>query len=563
MDTRAREVVRMGDALFGRKKNVDTLWQEIALNFFPERADFTYERSEGEEYAGHLFTSYPVMARRELGNLFASNLRPRQNKWFSIHVDDEELDDGDAERQYLEWLETIQWKAMYERRTQFVRATKEADHDFAAFGNAVIWYGLNARSDGLLFRNYHLRDNAWSENGEGAIDVNHRNWKPSARQLKHYFPDSISSETRKLCEKDPEKLVNCRHAVLPSRLYHYQSKAGKQYPFVSLFVECESETVLEEVGLNYFPYVIPRWQTISGSAYGVSMATAVLLPDGRTSQVVMRTIREAGEKYVDPPMIAIGDAIRGDLALYAGGVTNADIEYDERLGEVLRPITQNRGGMPIGFDIATALKEDIRSGFFLDKIQLPETGKDMTAFEVGRRLQEHIRQSSPIFEPIMEEYNDPLCDGVFNLLLANGAFPIDFMPESLQGRDVKFKFRSPLADMEEQAEAETFGQVMTQIVGPIAQIDPSQMENVDLTTSTRDAMRAAGWKAKWFKPVEAVQQRQAQMAKQMEMAQGVQMLDKGAEIAEKGGKAMAHGDKSADAVAKIAQLAEQAGVDVA
>jgi hypothetical protein len=46
MDTRAREVIRIGDALFSRKKPVDSLFQEVALNFYPERADFTGRRHE-------------------------------------------------------------------------------------------------------------------------------------------------------------------------------------------------------------------------------------------------------------------------------------------------------------------------------------------------------------------------------------------------------------------------------------------------------------------------------------------------------------------------------------
>lgn len=536
MHSRAREVLRIGDAEFSRKRTIDCLWQEIALNFYPERADFTYARSEGDEFASHLFSSYPVMARRELGNLFAANLRPRAQKWFSIHVDDDDLDEGDEERKFLERLTNIQWRAMYDRGSMFVKATKETDHDFAAFGNGVLWYGLNISRDGLFYRNYHLRDCAWSENAEGKIDCLHRNWKPSARQLKSSFPETVSQEVKKACEKDPQKPFECRHVVMPSRMYEYTSRGGKQYPFVSLFIERDSETILEETGLNYFPYIIPRWQTISESAYGVSMATSVLLPDGRTTQVVMRTLVEAGEKYVDPPMIAIQDAIRSDLALYAGGVTIADIEYDERLGEVLRPITRDRGGMPIGFDIAQNLKQDIRSGFMLDKIQLPESGKEMTATEVRRRFEEHIRASSPIFEPILEDYNDPLCDGTFNLLLDNGAFPIELMPESLQDRDIKFKFRSPLSDLAEQNEAMIFTDVLTTIIRPAAEIDPSQVENIDLTEGTRDAARAAGFKAKWFKPREAVDMHREKMAQEAEQQKLMEQLSAAGQIAEQGGK---------------------------
>src|SRR3990167_8237614 len=349
MEQRARDALKIGDKLFDKKQQVNSLHQEIALNFYPERADFTSKRTDGEEYADHLFSSYPVMARRELGNLLAASLRPRSQKWFSIHVDDEELDELDEEREFLERLTDIQWRAMYDRDAGLVRATKEADHDFVAFGNAVIKFGPNAAGDGLLFRNYHLRDNAWSENAEGKIDCDHRNWMPTARQLAQHFPNTISAEVRRAVEKDPEKEVSCRHVVLPMRLYDYKGPTRRRFPFVSLYVEKESETVLEETGLNYFCYVIPRWHTISGSPFGVSMATSILLPDGRTLQVITRTLREAGEKWVDPPMIAVTDAIRGDIALMAGGVTTADIEYDERLGEVLRPISQNKGGMPIGF----------------------------------------------------------------------------------------------------------------------------------------------------------------------------------------------------------------------
>jgi hypothetical protein len=327
-------------------------------------------------------------------------------------------------------------------------------------------------------------------------------------------------------------------------MYQFESKSGRKYPFVSLYIEKESETVLEETGLNYFCYVVPRWHTVAGSQFGVSMATSIVLPDGRTNQVVVRTIREAGEKYADPPMLAVSDAIRGDIALYAGGVTTADIEYDERLGEVLRPIAQQHAGFPIAIEVAAALKEDIRSGFFLDKLQLPETSTDMTAFEVRRRIEEHIRGASPIFEPIEQEYNDPLCEGAFQVLRDGGAFPLKDMPESLGGMQTRFTFRSPLADMADAREAETYVDVMNRILLPAAQINPAQLENADLTEATRAAMRAAGWKAKWFKPKDAVAMAEEAQAKAAEMAKGMEALGAAGQVAEQGGKGMAAIDQA-------------------
>ena len=537
MEQRARDIIKIGDRLFEKKRVVDSLWQEIALNFYPERADFTAKRNDGEEFADHLFSSYPVLARRELGNVLSSYLYSRSQKRFSIHTIDDELDKGDAERKFLENITDIQWRAMYDAPAALSRTTKESAHDFATFGNAVLKFGPNVAGDGLLFKNFHLRDNVWTENAEGKIDCNHRIWEPTARQLEHFFPNTISAEVKRALAKDPEKTFECRHVVLPSRLYQFKSKAGRSYPFVSLYVEKESETVLEEVGLNYFCYVIPRWHTIAGSQYGISMSTSIILPDGRTMQVVVRTLRESVEKYADPPMIAVTDAIRGDIALYSGGVTTADIEYDERLGEVLRPITRDKGGFPISAEIAQALRDDIRSGFFLDKITLPVTDGAKTAVEVRKIIEEHIRAQTPIFDPIEEQFA-PLYEGSYQVLREGGAFPMHEMPESLAGSDIRFSFFSPLSDLADQRDAEIYLQGRDQVLLPAAQFDPAQLENADWTEANRDALRAIGWKAKWLKPKDAVVKRADELAKAAAMAKGMEALGAAGTVAEQGGKGM-------------------------
>jgi hypothetical protein len=539
-DSRARSVLRLADRLFSDKRQVDSLWQEIALNFYPERADFTVSRTEGAEFSDHLFSSYPVMARRELANVLAEFLRP--DKFFSIHVNDEGLDESDEERAFLERLTNIQWRAMSDPVARLVTAASQTDHDIAAFGNAVLWYGLNVEGDSLLFRNYHLRDCAWTENAHGVIDCIYRKWKPTARQLERHFPKTIPTCVKKALadgpNKDPDKPFDCFHVVMPSRLYDYKTKGGKVFPYVSLYIICEGETLLEETGLSHFPYVVPRWQTVSGSVYGTSMATAAILPDGRTLQVVMRTLREAGEMHVNPPMIGVTEAIRGDIALYPGGITFADMEYDAKLGDVLRPITRDKSGYPIGREIVESLKQDIRQGFMLDKIQLPETTRAMTATEVRRRVQEHIRAAAPISKPIQQEYNYPLCDGVFNLLMAHDAFPREEMPDSLRDKEIKFKFRSPLDDLADQNEAEVFLDVRDRIFAPAIQLDPSLADLVDWATATRDAARSAGFKAKWLKPVQDVGKRRQEMAEEQEAAQTVQDLATAGQIAEQGGKGL-------------------------
>lgn len=543
-DTRARELLKMGDTLLDRKSVLNSLWQEIALNTYPERADFTSNRTGGEEFASHLFTSYPVLARRELGNSYAIMLRPPSVPWFSAHVEDEELDDEHAERAYLEYVTKVQRRAMYDPIACFVRATKEADHDVAAFGNAIIEARIAPNRQHLVHKAHHLRDCAWSENATGKIDVLHRNWSPTARQLLEMFPSTVSKEVRKAYDKDPDKTFACRVISVPTRLYRMDQKIGtlrkREMPGTCLYIEKDSETVLEETPEGWFPYVVPRWQTVTGSQYARSPATEIALPDARTFQAIVRTLREAGEMHVNPPMIAVSDALRSDIQLYAGGVTTVDIDYDEKTGEALRPVDRQPGNMPIGFEIAQQVREDLRLGFYLDKIRLPEIdpGK-FTAFEFQQRIAAMAREGAPIFDPIEDEYNSPLCDLDFQILNANGAFGApDTVPQRLRGQSVQFKFRSPFRDAQDQAKAGLFMDGLQRVLMPAAQIDPSQMENANLTEGVRDSLKGLGWPEEWLNDKSKVAGAKAAAAKQAELARGVQGIGAMGEAGKSVGEAM-------------------------
>lgn len=534
--TDVQELVRLSDSLFSQRHGLHDLWQAIAENFYVERADFTTDRTTGAAFADHLFGSYPVFARRELGNLIASMLRPRQFKWFGLHVTNEDMDEEKENRDWLEWATGVQWRAMYDPEAMFVSATKMADHDFAAFGNAAIEVGINRRKMALLHRPHHLRDVAWSDDASGTTDTVYRRWKPTARQLYGEYGAKCSAEVKNLATgqgKEPETVVECCQAVIPARSGYTAATNGRQFPWTVIYFEKNTLNVLEEKPEKWFRYVIPRWHKVTGSQYARSPATEIVLPDARTFQVVIRTLREAGEMHVNPPLVGVMDALRSDVQQIPGGFTAIDIEYDERLGEAIRPLEQNPGSMPIGFEIAAALRDDIRLGFFLDKIKLPEVDtKAMTAYEVQKRLEEHIRSASPLFEPIEDEYSIPLCNLDFEILKANGAFgrPED-IPEGLQGANVEFKLRSPLREIEDQAKAGLFADGLQRVIMPAIQLKPEQLANINMTEAVRDALRGLGWPSDWLEDEDMVRMAAEAIAKQQQAQAGVDLLQRGGEAA--------------------------------
>lgn len=528
------QLIQKGEQLFSKRSQLLSLWQTIADNFFPERADFTTVRNLGEEFASNLYTSYPILARRDLGNAIGSMLRPSNKKWFHVRTSNFEKLDSDSKA----WLELVgdrMRRTMHNRKTQFARATKEGDHDFAAFGQAVLQVGTNKDADNMLYRCWHLRDVAWVENADGIADTVFRKWKPTAIELKTLFPNTIHRDVAQCLADEPYREFNVQHCILPAD--QYVGEKRWKTPYVSVFYDVDHKHLLEERGLLSQEYVIPRWSTVSGSQYAYSPATVAALPDSRLIQAMTRTLLEAGEKAVTPPVIAVEEAIRGDVAMYAGGITYVDAVYDERLGEVLRPLTQDQRGLPLGMNMQSDLRAMIAEAFFLNKLALPPAGQDMTAFEVGQRVQEYIRQALPLFEPMESEYNHPLCDKTFETMMRRGAFgsPYD-IPSGLRGAEIEFLFESPLHDAVEREKGQRFMEA-NQMLAQAVQLDPTAADILDSSTALRDVLEGIGVPAKWTRSQEQVAGIAAKRMQAQRTAEMLAQMQAGADVAKTLGEA--------------------------
>ena len=487
-------------------------------------------RNLGDEFASNLVTSYPILARRDLGNSFGGMLRPSAKEWFHIGTNQPKREDTEA-KQWLESTAGFMRRVMYDRRSQFSRATKEGDHDFAAFGQCVISVELNKALDGLLYRCWHLRDCAWVEDGEGRVGELHRRWKPTVTELRTLFPGKVHDKVDKLYEKNPFAEVNVRHVCMPIEDYEGLPGAKKlRSPYVSVYMDCDHDHIMEEVGSGNSVYVVPRWQTVSGSQYAHSPATVAALPDGRLIQAISAVLLEAGEKAVTPPMIAVREAIRADLAVYAGGVTWVDAEYDERLGEVLRPLTQDKSGVGFGMDFVQDLRQQLADAFYLSKLNLPPAqGPDMTAYEVGQRVQEFIRNALPLFEPLEADYNGQLCELTLDILLRNVPEIRGSVPRSIQGMEIQFTFESPLRDALEKMKLGKFMEAQ-QVLATAAQLDPSVVHLIDGRKATRDVLGAVA-PADWMRTEVEVEERLMVEQQAMEQQQQMAAMQQGAETA--------------------------------
>jgi len=534
-----KSLVAQGNKLHDRGSLL-RLWQDIADQFYVERADFTVSRYLGDEFASHLYSSYPLVVRRELANTFSGMLRPTNIHWFRQGIDDEK-NLTVIGRRWLEEKTEVQRKAMYAYGASFNRATKEADNDFAAFGQSVITTEMDWRRPGLLYRNWHLKDVAWDERYNGTVGAIFRKWTPTVRQVKAQFGEGALHNSLQ-GGKELDRKLHCMVITIPTEDYDYKFKQ----PYAQMIVDMENEHAMNENPQWVSGYTIARWQTVSGSQYAYSPATVAGLADARLLQAVTLTLLEAGEMSTRPPMIAVQEAIRSDIQLYAGGITIADQDYDERLGDVLRPITQDRNGLPFGMEMQQDIREMLHTAFYLNKLTLPQGGPEKTAYETGELIREYIREALPLFEPMEMECNGQLCNTTFEMMMRTGQFgPLEDIPEELREQEVQFQFESPLHDAIDRRKGAQLVETK-ELLEQVVQLDPTTAADLDVRTAFRDALHGLNTPSEWIRPETEANQVAAEMI-------AAKAAEKQALMAQEAGGAMQEMAAGAEAVRGAAE----------
>jgi len=233
--------------------------------------------------------------------------------------------------------------------------------------------------------------------------------------------------------------------------------------------------------------------------------------------------REAASRYARPPLIAQRKVITGVVDLQPDGITYVDHDYDERKGDALKPLGQDKGGFPIGAAERERVYQALERDFYLANLNLPLGDREMTAYEVSERVKQYRRANLPLFAPIEKEYNGRLCEATFELAMSMGQLgSAEDVPQGLQGQDVEFRFKSPLTADEERNKMTWLSQVRNELRA-IAEVETMQApatDNFDFDTALRDAIEGMGAPSTWLRSVDMVQEiREARAAAQMAQMQ--------------------------------------------
>lgn len=476
-------------------------------------------------------------------------------QWAGIEAVDRELNKVHSVREYCE--EVIEILLGELTRSNFYNVVPEDFEAILGFGtcaslclesfdHSALWFGS------LPMGSYYISNNARRK-----VDTVAREIQMTARQMAAEFPAENLSDAVKQALAAPgkaETLFSVVHLVHPNPAYVPGRMLSKDKRFRSCYYEPSAQgedpnKMLLEEGFDTFPIQVARWKTRGANPWGFG-AGHYALGDSKALQTLEYDIAMAVELQLKPPTISGPGTNFSALSVLPGANTQA---VDAASAAGLRPLYE------VSFDIQKARvavaehEERIREAFFNNIFLMlaNDDGGKMTAREVAERAREKRLALTPILR-LTNEYLTPRLARCIDILGKRGMLPP--LPQELQGQPLKLTYKSVLAQAAMLERAAAVAGNMLNVILPLAEADPTILDNYDMDELSRGQSMESGTPARYLRDPKKVEEiRRNRAAEQAKDAQAER-----ANLAAQTAKTLADTDTTGkNALTDIAETVEQ------
>ena len=517
-----KDIVARFQHVEGQRDNWNNHYQELADYMLPRKADIVKKRSRGEKRMELIFDGTALQSVDLLSSSLHGMLTSGATPWFHLTMKDEELGrDEEVQR----WLEDSSQRMMRAfTMSNFETEVHEMYVDLVVFGTGCMFVEMDDKT--LRFSTRHISEFYVTEDQYGIVDTVFRKYEIPARQAVQRFGiDNVGAFIAKTFEKKPDENVTILHAVMPRKDRDPTKANNKNMPFASMYICMETKMVMQESGFQEFPYVVPRFLKATGEVMGRSPAM-VALPDVKMLNLMSKTIIQAAQKLIDPPLLVPDDGFLLPVRTQPGGLNF----FRSGTRDTITPLNTG-ANIPIGLNMEEQRRTAIRSAFYVDQL-LTGGSPNMTATEVVQRQEERMRVIGPVLGRLMNEMLRPMIDRVFALMLR--ADMLAPPPEILQGLDVDVEYVSPLARAQKSSSLNSTMKAL-EILLPLAQALPVA-DHINADGLVNHVMDSLGVPKKVVKPqseVDASREEQAaQQQAMMERQEASQDVQDVAQIAQ-------------------------------
>ncbi len=513
-----KSLISRFEKLEGQRQNWETHWQEVADYMQPRKADVTKQRARGDKRMEQVFDSSPIQAVELLAASLHGMLTNPSTPWFTLRFKDEEIDNEDEAKLWLESSTDAMYTAF--NRSNFQQEIFELYHDLITFGTAAMFIEED-NDDIIKFSTRHINEVFIAENDKGRIDTIYRKFKISARAAIQKFGEAVSADVQTKAKKDPYEEIEILHAVYPRADFNPNKKDKANMPFESVYIEFKNGNELSVSGFREFPFVVPRYLKASNEIYGRSPAMTAL-PDVKMLNEMSKTTIKAAQKQVDPPLLVPDDGFLLPVRTVPGGLNF----YRSGTRDRIEPLNIGANN-PLGLNMEEQRRDSIRAVFYVNQLMMQQ-GPQMTATEVIQRNEEKMRLLGPVLGRLQSELLKPLIDRVFAILLRNNMLPP--APEFLSGRDIEIEYVSPLAKAQKSTELQSIIRTV-EILGSLANVAPV-FDYINFDNLVKHLADIVGVPQKILKSQSQVNAERQQAQQQQQEMQQMQQLQ---QVAKAGG----------------------------
>lgn len=517
-----------------RKRVVESKWKDIAEYFCPERGRFESNESEPDTSqalrGSKILDSTGQYAMGICVNGMYSQLSSPVSKWFRLAFEDDALNDNQAAKAWIARKEDKVYT--YFRRSNWYSSIRSTDAELLAFGMACLFQGESSDPP-VYYRNFTAGEYWAGQNSQGVVDTLYRRSMMTAAQMVQRFGENrVSRKVRESSTKAPATPYEVLHAVQPRKQYDPLKLDKINMPWESCYLEVGNDySLLAESGFKRFPYIVPRYLTISNDVYACGSPGWSSLPDNKMLQDMEESKVRLIHKLVEPPMIAPTSLKGRPLRSGAGGITYAD---GPGATENLKPLYQVQGRInELQEEMAEVRQRILRAWYYDIFLMLQQVGaQGVTATQILEMAEEKKLQLGPLVSVHTDDILEPAVDYLVQIVIEEDLLT-DPPPQEIMGAGYKVEFISQLAQAQRQQEARSIDQTIA-FTGSAATMYPEVLDCLDIDEAWRRRAELTGLPIELVRGTDLIEQIRAQRAEQqaqleqaqqaMAMVQGAQQL---------------------------------------
>lgn len=451
------------ERMAGRRATYEPVWREIDRWIDPFGAGGFDGKGASPRLAQEIEDLYDTTAIDGLDRYTAAIYGitvPRGKRWHGVSFADRELMKLPAVQRWCEHAADRLFMARYAPDTGFEMQALEDIRQEGKYGTSPLWIGEQV-GRGLFYKTLHMSEVFIAENHYGRVDTVHRRYCCKLKEAVAEFGlENLSAKSQQAFE-DPKKHneeLEILHVVRPNNKYEPGNKLDphRGKPIESLYLEIDQKHPIRRSGFYSMPIPVSRHITGPRDEYGRSPAMKVLATV-KGANTMERTILDAGNRAVDPPLLHPEDSDITRIVNRPGGATAGGVDDQGR--QLIIPL-QTGGQLPIGLELLNNERDVIKRSFLEEFFRLISDPSDrMTATQVLEQVQKEGVLIAPFAARRETEKLGPMVERELDIMMRAGAIA-PFPPEVMEaGARPRIEMTNPLSRMAKADEVSAFSRV--------------------------------------------------------------------------------------------------------